>query len=83
MKVQELQQALSTELDHNTMRKAVIDMFNSRLLSMEGQMSNVLSIQQVSLEHLRELRSRAPSAPVAMSSGERERRIIEYAKSLE
>ena len=82
-KLEEVQQALFVELDHNSMRKAVIELFNTRLVQVEGQLSSVVSMQLVSLEHLRELSSKISSTPPIMTAAERERRISEYAKTLD
>ena len=79
---QETQALLDRELDHNTTRKIVIDMFNTRLLALEAHMHSMIGIQSASLEQLREISSKAGrAASPADSLTERERRMLDISRS--
>ena len=71
---------LNVERDHNAMRKAVVDLFNSRLVVLESQSVTLLGMQTATLEMIREMNTRSP-APAALT--DRERRALEFARSLE
>ena len=79
---QETQALLDRELDHNTTRKIVIEMFNTRLLALEAHMHSMIGIQSASLEQLREISARAGrSVSPASSLTERERRMLDISRS--
>ena len=71
---------LAIEKDHNSMRKAVVDLFNSRLVVLESQSVTLLGMQTATLEMIREMNTRQP-APAALT--DRERRALDFARSLE
>ena len=63
------------------MKRAVIEMFNSRLSSMEGQLSGIIGVQNATLELVRDLKSNP--ATLGISPAEKERIRQAFAKSME
>ena len=83
----EIESKLSIELDHNHMKKVVVEMFEKRLAALEAHSASMIQLQGASLESLRELNlklhAQAPVLPPGMSSEERQRRIQAFSESLE
>ena len=83
----EVESKLNVELDHNHMKKVVVEMFEKRLAALETHSASMIQLQGASLESLRELNSKflaqTPAQPPSMSSAERERRIQAFSESLE
>ena len=83
----EVESKLIIELDHNHMKKVVVEMFEKRLTALEVHSASMIQLQGASLESLRELNSKmrpqVPIVPPGMSSAERERRIQAFSESLE
>ena len=83
----EVESRLNIELDHNHMKKVVVEMFEKRLVALEVHSASMIQLQGASLESLRELnskfRAQIPVTPPGMSSAERERRIQAFSESLE
>ena len=80
----QVKELLAQELDHNIMKRMVVEAFNDRMKALEAQTTQVLTIQSASLEMIREIAaSNTKQSALPMASSEKKRLIEDFAKSLE
>ena len=84
-RINDIEMKLKIELDQNHMKKMLMAMVDQRLGALETSSASMMQMQSASLESLREINQKLAtnSMPNQLSAAEKDRRMANYAKTLE